>query len=313
MRVRYCCVRLSVLMVLTMLINLQGNNAQALEYADAVGRVISLTAPPQRIVSLVPSVTEILYAIHADNQLVGVTDFCNYPPAAQHKTSIGGYDNPGLETVASLAPDLIIMDVASSSPVLLRQFEQLAVPVYLVAPKSLADTQATILSLGAVTGNNDVAQALVDNLNGQIAEVVQRRSVQPMRTLVCVMITPLIVAGAGTLADDLIRVAGGINVAAQLQRYPTVSMETVLAYDPELIIVSPHPGTPTPEDFFVKWPQLQAVRNQQVINIEADLLQRPGPRLIEGLKILSQRYADRAESLGGDAESSLGGEVVSGD
>jgi len=284
--------RLSFLVVLSLLINLSGNNVQALEYTDVVGRVVTLPAPPQRIVSLAPSVTEILYAVEADKQLVGVTDFCNYPAQAQQKMSIGPYNNPGLETVASLTPDLIIMDVASSSAVLLRQFEQLGVPVYLVAPRSLTTTLATIASLGEVTGHQQVASDLVAQLKGQIETVVQQRSEKPVRTLVCVMISPLIVAGAGTLADDLINCAGGVNVAADLKRYPTLSMETVLQYDPDLIIVSPHPGTRKPADFFTRWPQLSAVANRQVVDIDADLLQRSGPRLVAGLKELSRCYRE---------------------
>ncbi len=290
MRVLYCCLRQITFVLLVLLINLQSNNVNALDYTDAVGRVVHLPAPPQRIVSLVPSVTEILYAIHAENQLVGVTDFCNYPPQAQQKISIGAYSDPGLETVASLAPDLIIMDVASSSTALLYQFEQLAVPVYLVAPKSLTATLETIVALGGVTGHQEVAMDLLNNLNDQIAEVVKMWSEKPLRTLVCVMIEPLVVAGAGTLADDLINLAGGINVAAELPRYPTLSMETVLLYDPDIIIVSPHPGTPAPADFFSNWPQLKAVRHKQVINVQADLLQRPGPRLVAGLIMLRQCY-----------------------
>ncbi|MDY0190764.1 MAG: cobalamin-binding protein [Desulfuromonas sp.] len=290
MRLHYCYSLNRLFFLLLMLICLLSRNVYALDYTDAVGRVVHLSAPPQRIVSLVPSVTEILYAIHADTQLVGVTDFCNFPPQAQQKTVVGAYNNPGLETVASLVPDLIIMDVASSSPALLHQFEQLEVPVYVVAPKSLATTLETISALGRVTGHQKSAIDMVNGLNAQIDEVVKMRSDKPLRTLVCVMIEPLIVAGAGTLADDLIHLAGGVNVAAGLARYPTLSMETVLQYDPDVIIVSPHPGTPTPADFFAEWPQLKAVSKQQVFNVEADLLQRPGPRLVSGLIKLAQCY-----------------------
>jgi iron complex transport system substrate-binding protein len=290
MRVRYCCVQLSVLIVLTMLINMPSNNCAAMEYTDAVGRSVELSTPPQRIVSLVPSVTEILYAIAADHQLVGVTDFCNYPAAATAKVSIGSYANPGLETVASLQPDLIIMDVAGSSPISLHQFEQLALPVYIVATNSLDSTINTIAQLGKVTGHEEIASAVVADLRSQIEQVKQLRTATPVRALVCVMVEPLIVAGRETIADDLINIAGGVNVAAGQNRYPGWSIESVLALDPELIIVSPHPGTPSPVDCFAKWPQLQAVRNHQVVNIDADLLQRPGPRLIGGLWVLAREF-----------------------
>ncbi|MEA3465889.1 MAG: cobalamin-binding protein [Thermodesulfobacteriota bacterium] len=260
-------------------------------YTDAVGRSIVLAAPPQRIVSLVPSVTEILYAIHAQQQLVGVTDFCTYPRAASAKASVGAYASPSLEAVANLTPDLIIMGMSSSSPVLLQQFEQLGVPVYIVAPRSTASTLDTISSLGQLTGHEDVAQPLVAQLREQMALIRSQRGEHQVRTLVCVMIEPLIVAGGGTLADDLITVAGGVNVAAQQERYPTWGMEAVLAYDPELIVVSVHPGTPMLKDYFLQWPQLQAVRKQQVVTINADWLQRPGPRLFNGLRELARYFS----------------------
>ena len=266
------------------------DDAQATVYIDAAGRSVVLAAPPQRIVSLVPSVTEILYAVHAQQQLVGVTDFCTYPCAASAKTSVGAYASPSLEAVACLLPDLIIMGASSSSPMLLQQFEQLGVPVYIVAPRSLASTLETINALGQLTGHESIARPLVARLREQMAQVRHQAGTNKVRTLVCVMIEPLVVAGGGTLADDLITAAGGVNVAAQQERYPTWGMEAVLAYDPELIIVSVHPGTPRPKDYFLQWPQLQAVRKQQVVTIEADWLQRSGPRLFNGLRELARCF-----------------------
>ena len=268
------------------------NDAQATVYTDAVGRSVELSVPPQRIVSLVPSVTEIIYAIHAQQQLVGVTDFCTYPSAAKDKASIGSYASPSLEAVAGLIPDLIIMDAASSSPILLQQFERLAVPVYVVAPRSMVSTLDTISALGQLTRHEGAAQSLVAQLREQMAQVRRQAGEHPVRTLVCVMIEPLIVAGGGTLADDLITLAGGVNVAAGQQRYPTWGMEAVLAYDPELIVVSVHPGMPIPKDYFLQWPQLQAVRKQQVVTIEADWLQRPSPRLFNGLRELARCFSE---------------------
>lgn len=264
-----------------------GTGAIAAEYVDAVGRSVVLLAPPQRVVSLVPSITETIYAIHAEQQLVGVTDFCDYPVEAKLKTSIGSYAQPNLEAVAELNPDLVIMDTAGSNPTLLEQLEQLGVPVYLVAARSLQDTLETVLVVGRLLGQEVAAQELVAVLRGEVDQVVSLNVERRVRTLVCVMVEPLIVAGADTLVNDLIGLAGGVNVGAGQTRYPNWSMETVLAYDPELIIVSPHPGTPQPNNFFSGWTQLQAVRRQQVVNVEADWLQLPGPRLVKGLQALA--------------------------
>ncbi len=284
---QWCC-RLIICTILIVPIMLTTVAHCAVVYADAAGRSVELVSSPRRIVSLVPSVTEIIYAIGAEAQLIGVTDFCTYPPDATTKQSIGSYASPSIEAVASLSPDLIIMGTSSASPLLLQQFEQLGVPVYIVSPHSLATTIDTIVALGKLTAHRSGAEALVEKLRQQMQTVRLQQSAHKVRILVCVMIQPLIVAGGGTLADDVIRVAGGINVAGQQPRYPTWGIEAVLAYDPELIIVSAHPGTPAPEDYFMQWLQLQAVRKKQIVNIDADLLQRPGPRLFDGLQVVAQ-------------------------
>ncbi|MBN2644042.1 MAG: ABC transporter substrate-binding protein [Desulfuromonadaceae bacterium] len=271
-------------------------------YTDALGRQVELPQPPQRIVSLVPAVTETLYALDAGSQLVGRTDFCNYPPQVVEKVSVGAYDQPNLEAIALLQPDLVIVSADTSSEIALERLEALQTPVYVVYPRSLSSLRRMYLQLGEMTGHAgrgerlardqdealEKARMLVDGKGGRGCS----------RVLLTVMVEPLVVVGNATLIGEILQWAGGENVVRGPQRYPVWNMEAVLQADPALIIVSPHPGTPDPEAVFLGWPQLSAVKQQRVVRIEADWLQRPGPRLLKGIAALSEALMcrDRAGS-----------------
>jgi len=262
----------------------------AARLTDALQRTVSVPDHPQRIVSLVPSVTEVLFALGVDDRIVGVTRFCTYPPAAKTKPSIGNYADPGLEAIALQQPDLVIMSAATSSPGLLARLEALGVPVYIIYPRSIAATISTIRDLGELVGEPERGAQLADKLKRAIDKVATATANLPKKkVLLCVEIQPLTVAGPGTLADDLIRAAGGTNVVpAGPGRYPTWGIEAVLSANPELILVSPHPGQPDPDTFFADWPELSAVRNGKIVTINPDWVSRPGPRLALGLAAVAK-------------------------
>lgn len=265
-------------------------------YTDALGRQVQLDNPPQRVVSLVPSVTEIIYALGAQKLLVGVTDFCNYPPQAREKQSVGAYNSPSIEAIAMLQPDLVIIAADMATPALLQTLLELNIPVYGVYPRSLKATIEMMRNLGTVLDYADAGAALALQLEQAIAqlctEVEQAEAETAPRVLLAIMLEPLVVAGTDTLPGEMLACAGGINVAASGSRYPMWNMESVLAFDPDIIVVSPHPGTPTPRDFFLRFGQLRAVQQGNVVEIPADWLQRPGPRIIKGLEALHQAITD---------------------
>ncbi|MDY0291017.1 MAG: cobalamin-binding protein [Desulfuromonadaceae bacterium] len=282
-------------------------------YIDALERRVELPQVPQRVVSLVPSVTETIYALGAHTQLVGVTDFCTYPPAAQSKPRVGAYNNPSIEAIAMLEPDLVIIAADMATPATLDILLKLGLPVYTVYPRSIAATVTMLRNLGLVLGYAEAGETLAHQLESRVAqlraEVEQEAASDLPRAMLTIMVEPLVVAGADTLPGELLACAGGINVAQQGNRYPMWNMETVLAQDPDIIIVSPHPGTSAPENFFLRFPQLRAVQHGTVIPVPADWLQRPGPRVLKGLNalraaILNARATTRAINTEeqGDAE-----------
>ncbi|MFU8855485.1 MAG: ABC transporter substrate-binding protein [Deferrisomatales bacterium] len=264
--------------------------AEAASWVDAVGRRVDVPDAPARIVSLVPSVTETLFALGLGEQVVGVTEFCTFPPGALAKPRVGSYAAPSLEAVAALTPELVFASADMTRPAAVARLESLGIPVYVVYPRSLAGTVQMLRDVGAVAGAPRAGQGLAQELESTVERVKAAVSGRERPgVLLCVMVQPLVVTGPGTLADDLITTAGGRNcVPPGPAGYPTWGPEAVLAADPDVIVVSPHPGQPDPGALFRKWPELRAVAQRRVVAVETDWVHRPGPRLSLGLEALAR-------------------------
>jgi iron complex transport system substrate-binding protein len=249
---------------------------------------VTLAHAPQRIISLAPSVTETLFAIGDSNQVIGVTDFCNYPPEATRKQRVGGITNPSIEIIVGLKPDLIILSMEGN---VREDFDRLlgtGVPVFVTNPRSLSGIYKSIRDLGLLTGNTESASRLVETMR-QREDSLTSLIHSTRRVLLIVSLRPLIVVGNKTFLSDLLTLAGGVNiVGSSLSTFPTLSRETVVAEDPEVIIVMSDVLTDANElqRFFPEWSILQAFRTHRVFRVDSDLVARPGPRAVEGLVAL---------------------------
>ncbi|MCK5914450.1 MAG: ABC transporter substrate-binding protein, partial [Desulfuromusa sp.] len=225
-----------------------------------------------------------------EKHIVAVTDFCTYPEAALNLPKVGNYADPSLESILIHKPDLVIAAADMNRPALVRRLELMKIPVYVIHPQTVETTLKTIQNIGHITGAEKQARQLVESIRTRIKRVQQKiADFKQPKTLACVMLQPLTVAGPNTFVADIIDIAGGQNVVTKgPSRYPTWNTEALLSIDPEAIIVSTYPGQPAPKHYFDHWPQLQAVRNQQIIQIEADWLHRPGPRMILGIEALAK-------------------------
>lgn len=262
------------------------------EFTDAMDRQITLPHTPKQIISLVPSVTEILFKLDLGDRIVAVTDFCTYPEAALKLPKVGNYDDPSLESILIHKPDLIIAAADMNRPALVQRLEQLQIPVYVVYPQTVDEALKTIENIGQITGTEEKSTQLVTSIAAKIQRIQKKISTEKRpTTLECVLLQPLTVTGPDTFVADIISIAGGQNVVPKgPSRYPTWNTEALLTFDPETIIVSSYPGQPDPNDFFDRWPQLQAVKNQRVIQINADWIHRPGPRMILGITALANAF-----------------------
>jgi len=269
--------------------------AEALTLRDMLGRTVTLPAPPARIVSLVPSVTEIVFSLGAEERLVGRTDFCDYPVAVRGKPSVGGMVNPNLETLVALKPDLVVATDEGNREETFRQLERLRIPIYLVHANRVAETVDLIARVGELTGR----QADVPRLTGEMQRRIDavRRAVAPFprpRVLYVLWPEPLIVPGRASMLTELIEIAGGTSITAgDGDAYPRFSLEAAVARAPEVIILADHStgastaGRASPE----KWQRLAsvpAIRAGRLHSADLSILHRYGPRVPDGLETLAR-------------------------
>jgi iron complex transport system substrate-binding protein len=266
--------------------------ARAFTVRDLVGREVRLPAPPARIVSLVPSATEIVYALGGEGRLVGRTDFCDWPPAAREKPSVGGMVAPSLEVLAALRPDLVIATPEGNREETVAQLARLGIPVYLVRAHRLDEVLAVVRALGDLTGRQAAAAPLAARLAERVAAVRRAVGERPRpRVLYVLWPEPLIVPGREALVTELIGLAGGRSVTAEeATDYPRYSLEAAVAKAPEVILLANHgerSGPIAPE----KWRRLTslpAVRAGRLHSVNGTLLHRYGPRMVDGLDQLAR-------------------------
>lgn len=266
--------------------------ATALTLVDMGGRPLTLPALPQRIVSLVPSATELIFALGGEARLVGVTDYCDFPPAARQKPSVGSMLAPSLETIVTLRPDLVIATDAGNRQETFAQLQRLGIAVYLVHATSVSQMLDVAARLGLLTEQ----PAAVVRLTGQLRRRIQavEKAVAPYprpRVLYVLWPDPLIVPGRGALVSELIRLAGGDSITAdEATDYPRFSLEAAVARAPDIIILARHSGQsePLPRERWDRLATLPAVKAGRVHAVDGGLLHRYGPRVVDGLEMLAR-------------------------
>lgn len=255
---------------------------------DQLGREVEIEKSPDRIVSLAPSVTEILFAIGERDNLVGVSDFCNYPPEALEIESVGEYP-PSEEKIAELNPDLIIGVKGTEE---LEQFsKEIGASLIILDPGTVDEVYDSIELLGKITNSQNQAEQVIDEIESNI-EATEELHDEEKKTLYLLGVDEgLWTAGSGTFLHDMIVKAGGENIASDLDGYNMIEEETVLEEDPEVIILSEFLGL-TIDDLEEReeWKNIDAVQEGNVFKVEnEDILVRPGPRIDEGVGWLVEK------------------------
>jgi iron complex transport system substrate-binding protein len=261
-------------------------------FVDDAGHRIYLAKAPARIVSLAPNITEMLFSIGLEEQIVGVTEFCDYPLAAKSKAKVG-YANPSVEAIITLRPELVLAPRDFLRPDLQAKLEQLKIPVFVLDAHTLEDIPLHIHTLGQMFEKVSAANAVTQLMRERITEI--RRKVEPLparRVLYVLNSQPLITVGPGSFIHQMIGVAGGINIATRASdAYPRLSMETVLKEDPEVLIFPSGEVEAVPrseQQQWRRWDSLSAVKHQRFHEVSSSLLNRPGPRVVEGLEQLAR-------------------------
>jgi iron complex transport system substrate-binding protein len=265
----------------------------ARQVIDQVGRVVTVPDQPRRVVALAPNVAELVFLLGREELLKGVTQYSNEPPAARELPRVGSYVRLDIEKILALKPDLCLAVKDGNPLAVIERLVGLGIAVYVVDPKNLEEIMTMVTGLGEVLGAAERATRIVADMRDRLARVEARVAPSPERPGVFFQIdaAPIVSAGSQTFIDELISRAGGRNLAAGGQPYPRFGWEEILRLAPEVVIVASMAGGHSVAELksgWRQWPQIPAVKNERIYVVEADLVDRPSPRLVEGLEAFAR-------------------------
>ena len=286
-------VRLLLLWSLVIFFGTSTSFSAARTFIDEVGREVTFSFPPQRIVSLAPNITEILFRLGLDEEIVGVSIHCNFPEKAKSKVRVGSYISLDFEKITSLRPDLIIATGAGNTRDMVDRLGKLGFHSYVIYPKNFDDILKSILHIGQVVNRDKEAKQITEEMRKRSQRVIELTKDLPRpKVFIQIADAPIVTVGKGSFADDLIRLAGGENIAGKEKEvYPRFGMEEILIRSPEVIVIS----SMNPKGDYQKilqewnrWKTIPAVKNGWIHLIDSDLIDRPSPRIIDGLEELAR-------------------------
>jgi len=268
----------------------------ALQVSDDIGKKVSLDKPAQRIVSLAPHATELLFAAGAGEAVVGVVSYSDYPPEAAQHPQVGDAQNLDVESIVTLQPDLVVAWKSGNPTPQIAQLIRFGIPVFYSEPRRLEDIATSLERLGHLAGSDKPALAAAEQFRAETRRLVELYShAAPVRVFYEIWHQPLMTVGGKHLISQLIRVCGGQNIFADLTELAAaVDREAVLMADPEVIIASgiSHQRPPW-LDQWLDWSQLYAAKHKHLYFIPPDLIQRHTPRVLEG----AQRLCDQLQQV----------------
>jgi iron complex transport system substrate-binding protein len=285
--------RLLSILLLFIFFSASLSHASTLKFKDEVGREVTFPFPPKRIVSLAPNITEILFGLGLDEEIVGVSVHCNFPEKAKSRVKVGSYISLDFERITALKPDLIIATGAGNTRDMVDRLEKLGFPTYVIYPKHFNDILQSIAHIGEIVNKGKEARVIIEGMRKRSQGVINlTKDLLRPRVFIQIGDAPIVTVGKGSFADDLIRLAGGENVAGKEKEvYPRFGMEEILKRSPEVIVIS----SMNPKSDYQKilqewsrWKTIPAVKNGCIHLIDSDLIDRPSPRIIDGLEELAR-------------------------
>jgi len=276
-------------LVLLLLIAWPVSAPAAHHLVDEVGRPVTVPLSPKRIISLAPNVTEILFGLGLDQEIVGVSIHCNFPEKARTRARVGSYISLDFEKIVSLKPDLIIGTGAGNTKDMVDRLEKLGFSTYIIFPKNFDGILTSVRHLSQVVAREKEGLVTVRSMESRRQKIDDLiRNLPRPRVFMQIGEAPIVTVGRGSFADDLISLAGGENVAAKEEKmYPRWGMEEVLRRSPEVILISsmnPKGNYERVVQEWSRWKMIPAVQHGRIRLIDSDLIDRPSPRIVEGLE-----------------------------
>lgn len=265
--------------------------AAPISVKDDIGLTVVLPAPATRIVTLSPSVVEVTYAAGAGDKIVATVEYSDYPASALKIPRVGGHSKIDLEAVIAAKPDLVIAWQSGNSPSAIEKIRQLGIPVYMSQPHKMTDIPDEIERIGILAGTTPVAKKAAQDFRKRYDALANKyRNRSPVTVFYQVWQNPLITIGGQQIMSDAISLCRGQNIFADLKPLaPRVSFESVIAANPEAIVTS---GMAVQNaemlDAWKKWPNLTATQRNNFFFVQSDLMNRSGPRILDGTQILCE-------------------------
>jgi iron complex transport system substrate-binding protein len=267
-----------------------------IEVTDMIGRTVTLDGIPQKIVSLAPSNTEILFSLGLGDKIVGVSEFCDYPAAAKEKPNIGGYSTADVEKIVATEPDVIfVTDIHVDE--ILPALEQLGQTVIVIDPRNLDQVLDSFTLIGKVTGTSAKAAQIVKDLSARIEKITDKTAGLAAgdrpRVFYVIWHEPLMTVGGDTRINELIEKAGGTNIFADTAGYPTIDLETLVEANPQVIIAGTGMGEGADAPFTFartesRLADSEARASNRVFEVNTDLVGRPTERMIDGFEQMAK-------------------------
>lgn len=269
-----------------------------IEETDDGGYTVRLSQPAQRIVSLAPNITEILFHIGAGKQIVGADEYSNYPPPAKDIIRVNNHATANYELILSLQPDLVIAWQSGNGETVINRIRELGIPIFLVETRHLDDIPSLYMQLGRLTGQSTYSQEKAQQFAHRLHKLRASNKTKPViKAFYQVWSDPLITLNGEHIISDVIALCGGKNIFSQaIPLVPYVNIESLLAANPQVIIAGG--GEQERQKQILKWqqwPSISAVINQHIFTIPADLMQRHSERILDGAEIMCWHF-DRARS-----------------
>jgi iron complex transport system substrate-binding protein len=268
------------------------------QITDDAGIVVGFDSIPKRIISLAPNITETLFAIGADSQLVGVTDLCDFPSEAKQKKKTGSYVSPDYETMTSLNPDLVIINVESTSNPTYQALMNMGLKTFVSNAGDIKGIFKMISDFGTMTGRQDSADALLKDLKESISSISTGESFFSEPALVLISVNPLMTTNGKTFINDILNLARITNMYKdEPLEYPNINFEDVISRNPYCIIFPTDTSDTQKSEKFTDEIKRQlgntgAVKNNRIILIDGNIMFRPGPRIVEAAEILRLKYSE---------------------
>ena len=260
-------------------------------FTDGLSRRVELPQHPRRIISLAPSVTEVLFMLGVGDRVIGVTTQCDWPEAAKLKPKIGDLLNPNYELILAARPDLIIASTAGNDRAAVLKLADMGLPVYVTAPRSVEKIFETVEAVGCITDCAQRGEQLVAQAMARLGAIREHLAgLPPTRAFFITWFDPLLAPGKNTFETDALRQADVLSITADANEfYPRYSLEQVLARDPDVIVTVEHTGIPLPDLRKVAgWRDLRAVKQGRIYVLD-EVFQHPSPRFVEGVEELARK------------------------